>query len=153
MVWMRSWKSRKDLFSFLLKTIFQLSCCSFQGNWLWNCHHYWCVRFLQSRFLLLQAASSLSWLLSELINNITPKLIKSIINNLLDMLSPIYNILINCLQLCCTHDAMPGACMQGGAYVHTPYTVLLWQTSNDREKQTLIFFFDYLDQMIIYPTS
>ena len=38
-------------------------------------------------------------------------------------------------------------------YILTPYTVLIWQTSNDKEKQNLIFFFDYLDQMIIYLTS
>ena len=62
---MCSWKSEKDLFSFLQKTIFQLSSHSFQGNWLWNYHHYWCVRFLQSRFLLQQAESSLSWLVSN----------------------------------------------------------------------------------------
>ena len=42
----------------------------------------------------------------------------------------------------------------GGAYIHTTYTALIWQTSNDKEKQTLSFIvFDYLDQMIIYLTS
>ena len=42
---------------------------------------------------------------------------------------------------------------QGGAYIQTPFTVLIWQSSNDKEKQTLIFLLDYLDQMIIYLTS
>ena len=30
-----------------------------------------------------------------------------------------------------------GAWRHGGAYIHTPYTALIWQTSNDKEKQTL----------------
>ena len=42
----------------------------------------------------------------------------------------------------------------GGVYIRTPYTALIWQTSNDKEKEKLIFFvFDYLDQMMIYLTS
>ena len=32
-----------------------------------------------------------------------------------------------------------GAWRHGGAYIHTPYTALIWQTSNDKEKQTLSF--------------
>ena len=46
-----------------------------------------------------------------------------------------------------------GACRQRGAYIHTPNTALSWQTSNDKEKQTLTLFFEYLDKMIIYLTS
>ena len=32
-----------------------------------------------------------------------------------------------------------GAWRHGGAYIHTPYTALIWQTGNDKEKQTLNF--------------
>ena len=42
-------------------------------------------------------------------------------------------------------------------WIHMPYPDRkcsgFWQTSNDKEKQTLSLFFDYLDQIIIYITS